>query len=374
MILGIIPARGGSKGIPRKNIRPICGKPVIAWSIESAQKSKLLDDFVVSTEDDEISRISRSYGARVLDRPSQLATDESTTLSVIQHAISEINADLVVVLQPTSPIRDDDLIDRCIQHLRDTKADCIATGSICTLKEYGTHDNKRRQDTPGFFRDDGNIYVIKSDLIKSGKWTSENMERLVLEDDQCCEIDTEDELFIVDKLLERRVINKIKSIDSDIKLLVCDVDGVLTDGGISYSPDGERLKKFNTRDGMGIELLHQQGIPTAFLTKENSPIVAERAKKLNIPHLFMGVQDKVKVLQEALVELNLQWEQVAFIGDDVNDTGLLAKVGFSACPGDAIDANKMIANYVCRLKGGEGCVREVCDLLLAAKNDLATTV
>ena len=127
-------------------------------------------------------------------------------------------------------------------------------------------------------------------------------------DDQSYQIDTEEEIFILDKLLERRIKNKINSLEGKLKLFVCDVDGVLTDGEIYYSPYGESLKKFNTRDGMGIELLRYQGILTAFLTKENSPIVSKRAKKLNIDHVFIGAQNKIEVLQKALVDLNLQWE------------------------------------------------------------------
>src|SRR4051812_20547181 len=110
--LGVIPARGGSKGIPRKNIKMIAGKPLIAWTIEAAKKSKLMDRFVVSTEDAEIAQIARKYGADVLDRPKSLATDTATGISVIQHAVSVFDPKNVVLLQPTSPIRSKGLIDQ----------------------------------------------------------------------------------------------------------------------------------------------------------------------------------------------------------------------------------------------------------------------
>ena len=112
MILGVIPARGGSKGIPRKNIRMIAGKPLIAWTIEAALKAKLLDRLVVSTEDREIARIAGDRGAEVIGRPAELASDEATTLSVLQHALSVIDAQAVVLLQATSAVLDDGLIDR----------------------------------------------------------------------------------------------------------------------------------------------------------------------------------------------------------------------------------------------------------------------
>ena len=207
-ILGVIPARGGSKGIKNKNIKTIFGKPLIAWSIEIAQKSKLLSGFLVSTEDKEITKIATSYGANVLTRPKHLATDEATTLSLLQHVIREISIDIVVVLQPTSPIRSESLIDQCITRFIDKSADCLATGYYCKSKEYGTHNNRRRQDTKGFFYDDGNIYIMKKELIEAGEWAGGTMERFELVGSENYEIDNDLDFFIVEKLLERQLKNK----------------------------------------------------------------------------------------------------------------------------------------------------------------------
>ena len=157
-ILAIIPARGGSKGIARKNIRQLAGKPLIAWSIEASKRSNLLDMCVVSTEDDEIAKISQKYGAKVLPRPAELATDEASTMSVLQDILTKIDTDVVVLLQPTSPIRDSDLIDKCITKFLETDADSLATGFICKFYEYGTYQ-ERRQELNGWFYDDGNVYI-----------------------------------------------------------------------------------------------------------------------------------------------------------------------------------------------------------------------
>lgn len=204
MILGIIPARGGSKAIPRKNIKTIAGKPLIAWTIEAAKRSKLLERFVVSTEDNEIAEISKRYGAEVIDRPCELATDEATTLSVLQHALSVIEADTVVILQPTSPIRDNDLIDRCIKRFQETGVDNLATGFICKFMEYGTY-TERRQDLKEFFYDDGNVYVIKSDLIKKGKLFGDKVERIEIPREQNIEIDDDFDFWITEQILLKRV-------------------------------------------------------------------------------------------------------------------------------------------------------------------------
>lgn len=203
MILGITPARGGSKGVPRKNIRPLCGKPLIAWTIEAAKASKLLDRYVVSTEDGEVAKIAMEAGAEVLERPHELATDEATTLGVLQHVLRHIPADTVVLLQATSPIRDPDLIDRCIRRFLDTRPDSLATGFICKYVEYGKNE-LRRQDIPGFFYDDGNVYVIRADLIRAGDRTGTRIECLLVDREQNIEIDDEFDFWLAEQVITRR--------------------------------------------------------------------------------------------------------------------------------------------------------------------------
>lgn len=201
--LGIIPARGGSKGIPRKNIKNIAGKPLIAWTIESAKRSKLLDRLVVSTEDSEIAVISKEYGAEVVDRPAELAADDATTLTVLQHVLTKIDADVVVLLQPTSPIRDEGLIDDGITRFKEFGADNLATGFICKFKEYGSY-TQRRQELEGFFYDDGNVYVVKSDLIKKGTLFADKAERMEISREQNIEIDDEFEFWMAEQILKKR--------------------------------------------------------------------------------------------------------------------------------------------------------------------------
>jgi len=204
LILGVIPARGGSKYVPRKNVRMLCGKPLIAWSIEAADASSLLDSYVVSTEDSEIAEIAINYGAQVMDRPQELATDEADTLPVLLHVLEQIEATTVVLLQPTSPIRDTDLIDRCIRKFLETGADSLATGFTCKYVEYGKNE-KRRQDIPGFFYDDGNVYVIRADLIQRGDRYGEHIERVLLDREQNVEIDDEFDFWLAEQVLERRL-------------------------------------------------------------------------------------------------------------------------------------------------------------------------
>ena len=200
-ILGITPARGGSKGIPKKNIKQIAGKPLITWTIEAAKKSKLLDRYVVSTEDEEIAQVVRGCDAEVLSRPSELATDEASTLSVLQHEIKTIPCDIVVLLQATSPIRKPGLIDECIREFVDNGYDSLATGFMCKYIEY-SKNYLRRQDVEGFFYDDGNVYVIDADVIRNGDQYGKKLGRKIISRWENIEIDDEFDFWVVEKILK----------------------------------------------------------------------------------------------------------------------------------------------------------------------------
>ena len=203
MILGITPARGGSKEIPRKNLRLLCGKPLLAWTIEAAQSARLLDDYVVSTEDTEIAQVAEEWGARVIWRPPYLASDEADTLPVLQHVLEEVPADTLVLLQATCPIRDPELIDFCIQKFVDTRADSLATGFICKYVEYSKNDS-RRQDIPGFFYDDGNVYVMNAHMVIKGDRYGKRIETVSLDREQNVEIDDDFDFLLAEQVMKRR--------------------------------------------------------------------------------------------------------------------------------------------------------------------------
>ena len=200
MILGITPARGGSKGIPRKNLREVSGKPLIAWTIGAARESKLLDRYVVSTEDEEIARVAREYGAEVLERPANLATDDASPLGVLQHAIKEIPCSTIVVLQATCPVRRKGLIDESIKEFFENDCDSLATGFICKYVEYAKND-LRRQDIKGFFYDDGNVYIIRTDLVKNGDRYGKKIGRKIISSWENVDIDDEFDLWQAEQIL-----------------------------------------------------------------------------------------------------------------------------------------------------------------------------
>ena len=184
-ILAIIPARGGSKGIPRKNIRFLCGKPLIAYTIEAALGSKIIDRVVVSTEDGEIAKIARDYGAEIIERPEEFATDSASTEPVLEHAvkylekIEDYRANVVVLLQLTSPLRNSQHIDEAIETFFSNKYDSLLSvcpshaflwkvdrDRVCPIN-YDFQNRPRRQDRQPEYQENGAIYITKCDILMS---------------------------------------------------------------------------------------------------------------------------------------------------------------------------------------------------------------
>ena len=153
----------------------------------------------------------------------------------------------------------------------------------------------------------------------------------------------------------------------NIKILLTDVDGVLTDGGMYYSAYGDIMKKFNAKDGMGINILRKKNIPTIVITKEKTKIVKQWAKKMNVKKVYDGIMKKELILEKICKSFKISEKEIAFVGDDVNDLELMKKVGFSVTPKDGNNTVKKIADYVTKSKGGEGAVREITDLIIKAK-------
>ncbi|WP_085991083.1 KdsC family phosphatase [Oceanobacillus senegalensis] len=155
----------------------------------------------------------------------------------------------------------------------------------------------------------------------------------------------------------------------NIKLMVFDVDGVLTDGKLFIGSDGEEYKAFHTQDGMGISLAHYTGIKTAIITGRKSDAVTKRANELHIDHIYQGIHDKVKVLKELKKDLGIEWEEICYIGDDINDIPILDVVGFPCAPNNAVAIVKEHVTYTAKANGGEGAVREIIDHILSAQEN-----
>ncbi|HRP02133.1 MAG TPA: HAD-IIIA family hydrolase [Candidatus Kapabacteria bacterium] len=165
-------------------------------------------------------------------------------------------------------------------------------------------------------------------------------------------------------MFEQVIIEKLKK----IKILAMDVDGTMTDGAMYYSRDGESLKRFSTRDGMGITLIHKAGIKSIMITSENSEIAKSRATKLNIEFVYLGTKDKSSDIINFCKKNNYTLDEICYIGDDINDELVMKLCGFSACPSDSVDIILQTADYICKNKGGNGAIRELCEMILLSQD------
>ena len=380
MNVAFIPVRCGSKSIPFKNIKNFCGKPLVFWNLLALDKSKNIDKVVVATDCDEIKEIVDSFGfekVSIYNREEKSATDTASTEDVMLEFLEKSNLkddDLFILVQATSPFTQSQDFDKAIDKLKQKKADSLLTCARIkrffwnedgTPINYDYKNRPRRQDFKGVLVENGAFYINKVGNIKqdknrlSGKITIYEMPEYTF-----IELDEEDDWFIAEKLMKKYILNNK---NPKVKFFVSDVDGTLTDAGMYYSENGDELKKFNTRDGKGFELLRKAGIKTAIITSENTKIVESRAKKLKVDCLHQGLEHigKLEAIKEISKKENISLDEVAFIGDDINDKEVLENVGIAACPADAIDEIKQIPNIkIMSKKGGEGAVREFIDKLL----------
>ena len=382
-VIAFIPVRGGSKSIPLKNIKLFCGKPLVCWNIEALETCDLVDEVIVATDSDDIWNVveARHYKKTTLYRRSaENACDTASTESVMLeyiHYAQLPKEDIFMLVQATSPLTEDVHFTEALQMYSKGEYDSILTcvrnyrffwNEDGTSMNYDYMNRPRRQNFSGMLMENGAFYInTVENILQSGNRLSGKIGVYEMPEYTATEIDEPDDWTILESLMQRHVLSKRQQVKPQIKLFLCDVDGTLTDGGMYYSESGDEQKKFNTRDGMGFQLLREAGIKTGIITSENTHIVENRAKKLQLDYLRQSKRDggKVAAAQEICDELGITLSEVAYIGDDINCYDLLAKVGVAACPADAMPKVKAIPGiHVMTRKGGEGCVREFISLIL----------
>jgi N-acylneuraminate cytidylyltransferase len=400
-VLAVIPARGGSKGIPRKNILEFAGAPLIAYSIAAGLSSRLVTRTIVSTEDDEIASVARAWGAETpFLRPAELAQDNTTDYPVFEHALAWLaehehyHPDVLVQLRPTSPVRPLTCVDDAIQMLIDhPQADSVRGVVEAGENPYkmwrldpasqemqpllgvdGISEayNAPRQLLPRVYWQTGHIDAIRAaSIVQKHSLSGEVILGLVIDPSFKVDIDTLEDwkkyellvktgsLKMVDPLNQRR------SWPSDPRLLVLDFDGVLTDNRVWVDEAGHESVAANRSDSHGLMLLRNStAIDAMVLSREVNPVVAARCKKMNLP-VVQGVLDKGAALQQIRAEKRLKPDQVIFMGNDVSDLPGFSGSGFTVAPSDAQPEVLRQADWVLALAGGHGAVRELCDLLMA---------
>ena len=377
--IAFIPARCGSKSIHFKNIKMFCGKPLIYWTLNALEDSKTIDKIIVATDCKEIANVVESFNfkkASIYWRNHANAQDSSSTESVMLEYIQQSNLqknDYFILTQATSPFTQSEDFDLAFQLLKRQKADSLLSCARVkrffwnedgTPINYDFKNRPRRQDFKGNLVENGAFYINKvKNILKYKNRLSDKIAIYEMPEFTSIELDEPNDWIMAEALMKKYVLNKMK-FKRNIKLFAIDVDGVLTDGGVYYSKEGEVLKKFNTKDGMGIELLRKNNIIPVIITKEDSKIVLRRAEKLKIKEVYIGVEDKLKVIEELTKKYKINFDNIAYIGDDINDLPVLKKVGLSFAPNDAISEIKQIVNRLTLKKGGEGALREAVDFIL----------
>ena len=383
-VLAIIPARGGSKGILKKNLRPVGGVPLIARTIIAAKMSKLKDRIIVSTDDKEIASIAEDYGSEISWRPSNISGDLASSESALLYVLEKLKdneqylPDITAFLQCTSPFLETHDIDGTISSINDdidsafsaTSFNHFLWGIDNNYEATGiNHDSKslrkRRQDIDEKqYLETGSVYAFKTNIFLEEKsrfcgklslWEQKNNTNI--------EIDLPIDLEIANAIESvRSEINKTKSIPQNIEAIVFDFDGVFTDDNVITNSEGVESVTCSRSDGMGINNLQKLGIKMLVISKEKNKVVEKRCKKLNLDCLH-SIDNKIYYLDKWLKEFSINPLNVIYVGNDINDIDCLKYVG---CPAAPANYHPDISKYIklkLSKKGGEGAVRELSDII-----------
>ena len=398
-ILALIPARGNSKSIPRKNIREFAGYPLIAYSIIAALRSKHVTRVIVSTDNEEIAAVSREFGAETpFLRPVELARDDTMDFPVFEHALlwleenEKYKPEMIVQLRATSPVIPVRLIDDAIEALiNHPEADTIrgvvpsgqnpykmwhiqANGTLMPILQIdGLPEsyNAPRQKLPETYWQTGHIDVLRRETILGKRSMSgDTIIPVVIDPAFAIDIDTLLDWKRAERLVKEGEIDMIypgnppRKFPEQVKLLVLDFDGVLTDDRVWVDQNGKETIAASRSDGMGLEMLRRlTDIEVIVMSKETNPVVTARCNKLGI-QVFQSVNQKEKALVDLIDEKKINSEEVVYVGNDLNDIDCFPIVGYAAVPNDAFVTARRNADLVLDHPGGFGAVREICEMLI----------
>jgi N-acylneuraminate cytidylyltransferase len=384
-VIAIIPARGGSKGVPGKNLRRVGGIPLIVRAVQSAKASRLIDRVIVSTDDFAIGAAARTAGATTMVRAAELSGDTASSESALLDVLDRLDEqpDIVVFLQATSPFIDPLDLDSAIERVRDgedvvfsavetfdflwKRSDAGATGI-----NHKETVRPRRQEREPQFRETGAFYVMNAAGFRRAAFRFFGSVGIMQVDERTAiEIDTADELELANALAP--LIRRSEENESiEVDAVVTDFDGVHTDDRVSLTADGTEFVSVSRADGLGVRMLRESGIPVLILSTEVNPVVGARAAKLQV-EVQQAVGDKAQALAAWAAAKGIPLERIAYLGNDVNDLGALRLVGWPVAVSSAVPEVLAEARVVLDAAGGHGAVRELADRVLRARTDLSTT-
>jgi YrbI family 3-deoxy-D-manno-octulosonate 8-phosphate phosphatase len=373
-VVAVIPARGGSKGVPGKNLAPVAGVPLVVRAVRAARAAGRVDRVLVSTDDPLIAAAARDAGAEVVLRPAHLAGDTASSESALLHALDAAapDADVVVLVQCTSPFVTAADVDAVTGPVADGHADAALTAAPShgfLWRPDGTginHDptgRARRQDRPAELLETGAAYAMRvTGLRRTGSRFFGRVRPVVVDPARTLEIDEPadlDRARLLAPLLDELVPLRLADLDA----LVLDFDGTLTDDRVIVDQDGREAVTVHRGDGLGIAALRRAGLPVLILSTEENPVVAARAGKLRVP-VLQGRADKGAALAQWCAEQGHDPRRLAYLGNDVNDLPCFDLVGWPIAVADAHHTVRAAARIVTAAAGGSGAVREVASRLL----------
>ncbi len=377
--IAVIPARGGSKGVPGKNRLPVGGVPLVARAVRAALAASSIDRVLVSTDDALIAEMARAAGAEIVERPAQLAGDVASSESALLHALDAVGAEdgQLVFIQATSPFIDPTDLDAAVRLVRDGGADSVFSavetyeflwrngdrGALGVNHDHSTRP--RRQDREPHYRETGAFYAMDMAGFRAAGFRFFGRIGTVPVDPRgAVEIDDAGELEVARRLAP--LLDGAAAPDLDVDAVVTDFDGVHTADTATIGVDGLELVTVHRGDGLGVRLLREAGVPVLILSTEEHPVVRARAAKLRVEVLH-GQRDKARALRDWAARNGLDLARVAYVGNDVNDLGALAAVGWPVAVPDSAPAVLDAARHVLSASGGRGAVRELAELVLAAR-------
>lgn len=376
MNIAFIPVRGGSKSIPLKNIKPLNGKPLVYWCVKAAVGCSEIDQIFVATDSRQIKDTVNQFGfdkVTVIERSRESATDTASTESAMLEFAEKISFENIVLIQATSPLLTSEDLSKGMEALK--SADSVLSvvkqkrflwgkdGEFVRPQNYDYNSRPRRQEFDGFLVENGAFYITgREALLRTGCRLSGKIKAVEMPEESYVEIDEPADWLIVERLMRRR--GESKEVPGKIKMFLTDCDGTLTDGSMYYTADGDVMKRFSTYDGAGLRLLKEYGVITGIITGENAESVQKRGEKIQVDEILLGIQDKLDAVKGLCQKYNISLEEIAYIGDDLNDIPLLKSVGIAFCPANAVDSVKDTVLYVTKQLGGNGAVREAAEYIM----------
>ncbi|WP_247625214.1 acylneuraminate cytidylyltransferase [Microbacterium galbinum] len=385
LTVAIIPARGGSKGVPRKNLRTVGGVPLVVRAIRAARDAAGIDLVVVSTDDDEIAAVSAAAGARVVRRPAEISGDTASSESAILHAVDEIEAagervGIIAFVQATSPFLPSAALAGAVAEVQADRADSVFSahetygflwrrGSAsqvdqATAINHEAAHRPRRQDREPHYLETGAFYVFRAEAFRTSRHRFFGRIRIAeVPEWTAIEIDDAQQLRIADALAAVHDRAGEAPGRIDVRAVVTDFDGVHTDDTAIIDADGGERVRVSREDGMGVALLRRAGIPMLILSTEQNPVVRARAEKLRVPVLH-GIDDKEQALRAWAADAGIRLDDIAYLGNDVNDLPAMRIVGWPVAVANAHPRVLAAARVVLTRTGGNGAVRELVERVL----------